>query len=262
MAVTRRRVPALLFPYGHTDAAAQIALWAGFALGYEAVRGLVVGTRETAFANARAVIRLEQRLGGLPELRVQRAVIDSGGTLLHLVDWTYWLAQFGVLLLGIVWVYYRDRDRYLRLRDTVILANVLGMLGYLLFPVAPPRLLPAYGFVDTLAQSEVLNHGTGIVRFLANPYAAMPSLHTADALALGLALAEGVRAPARRALFLAWPAWVVFALLATGNHFWLDAAAGVALVLAARAVVDRARKRPEAAKTAGRTNVKQSEPGR
>jgi membrane-associated phospholipid phosphatase len=119
-------------------------------------------------------------------------------------------------------------------------------------PTAPPRLLPDRGFVDTLAQSEALNHGTGVVELVANPYAAMPSLHAADALIVGVALAAVVERRWLKALFLAWPVWVCFSLLATANHFWLDVAAGVVLAVVAGAAVEWfMHRRPGAAAPAG-----------
>ena len=116
----------------------------------------------------------------------------------------------------------------------VIVANTIGLLGYVLVPTAPPRLLPGQHFVDTMASSP-LNHATDVVRLAGNPYAAMPSLHAADALALivGVALAMLVRPLWLKVLWLLWPCWVAFALMASGNHFWLDIAMGVALVAVA-----------------------------
>jgi membrane-associated phospholipid phosphatase len=91
-------------------------------------------------------------------------------------------------------------------------------------------MLPEWGFVDTLAQTASVDHGD-VGRF-ANQYAAMPSLHAMDALVVGVVLFTVTRRPVVRLLWLAWPAWVSFALMATGNHFWLDIAAGGTLALA------------------------------
>src|SRR5204862_194049 len=79
---------------------------------------------------------------------------------------------------------------------------------------APPRMFPSIGFID--------HHKSGVVELAANPYAAMPSLHAADALIVGLVLASLVRRPVWKVLWLVWPLWVCFAVMATGNHFWLD----------------------------------------
>jgi membrane-associated phospholipid phosphatase len=234
-------------PNGWGDFLCQVAIWLGFALGYQVARGLSDRGPAEAFRNARRLLRLEERLGGLPELAVERHVLASGSALVHIVDWTYWLAQFAVVGAALLWVYLRHNAGYPRLRDTIIIANTLGLVGYVALPVAPPRLLPERGFVDMLGQSEVLNQGSGIVHVLANPYAAMPSLHAADAFIVGVALAAASRSRWLKALFLLWPLWVCFALLATANHYWLDLAAGAALAALGAALTGtrgRARKRP------------------
>ena len=81
--------------------------------------------------------------------------------------------------------------------------------------------------MDTLAESEALSHGSGLVKLLANPYAAMPSLHAADALIIGVTLAVLARRPLLKVVFALYPLWVWFSLLATANHFWIDLAVGV-----------------------------------
>jgi membrane-associated phospholipid phosphatase len=98
-------------------------------------------------------------------------------------------------------------------------------------------MFPDFGFVDTLARFSSLNHGSAAIEFAANPYAAMPSLHAADALIVGVTMAVIVRRPAFKLLWLAWPAWVSFAVMATANHFWLDIAAGAVVAAIGAAVV-------------------------
>ena len=75
----------------------------------------------------------------------------------------------------------------------------------------------------------MLGHGSALVELVSNPYAAMPSLHAADALIVGVALAALVRQRALKVLFLLWPLWVWFSLIASANHLWVDIAAGVFL---------------------------------
>ena len=78
-----------------------------------------------------------------------------------------------------------------------------------------------------------------MIEFASNPYAAMPSLHAADALIVGVAMAIVCRNRLVKALWLAWPVWVWFTVMATGNHFWLDIAAGIVVAGIAAAVVNR-----------------------
>jgi membrane-associated phospholipid phosphatase len=72
-----------------------------------------------------------------------------------------------------------------------------------------------------------VNHGSGFIELASNPYAAMPSIHAADALIIGFAMAMLVRSRWARLAWTLWPSWVWFTVMATGNHFWLDVAAGV-----------------------------------
>src|SRR5919204_297385 len=105
------------------------------------------------------------------------------------------------------------------------------------------QLLIWIGFIDTLDQFGGLNHGSGLVQLAANPYAAMPSLHAADALIVGVILASVVRNRIAKAVWLVWPPWVSFAVMATGNHFWLDVVAGMLLGTLALAIVYQAKLR-------------------
>jgi membrane-associated phospholipid phosphatase len=221
----------ILLPKGWGDFLRQLALWVGFVLGYQIARGLSDRGAEEAFRNAHRVVRLEESLGGVGELELQRMALDAGNALVHAVNWTYWLAQFAVVAVGLLWIYLRRNHAYAPLRNTLIVVNTIALVGYVVLPTAPPRLLPGHGFIDTLASSEFLNHGSGIVQLAANPYAAMPSLHAADALIIGVALAAVVRSRVLEVVFLLFPLWVWFSLLATANHFWLDVVAGVVLAV-------------------------------
>src|SRR5205085_8994619 len=83
-----------------------------------------------------------------------------------------------------------------------------GLIGYIVLPTAPPRMFPSIGFID--------HHSNGVVQLAANPYAAMPSLHAADALIVGLVLSALVRRRLWKVVWLVWPFWVCFAVMATG----------------------------------------------
>jgi len=93
--------------------------------------------------------------------------------------------------------------------------------------------------VDTLASLGAPNHGSSFIQLASNPYAAMPSLHSADALIVGIGLALFVRSWFMKAIWLAWPVWVWISVMATGNHFWLDIAAGILVAGVAAPIVYR-----------------------
>ena len=227
-----------LLPRGWLDLFRQILIWFGFVLAYQVVRGIADRSPSVAFENARGVIDFERRVTGLWELSLQ-SWTESSHFLGVLTSWTYWLSQFAVVGLALLWVYFRRHDHFIRFRNLLRLANLIGLVGYVVLPTAPPRYFPELGFVDTLAAVGIANHGSALVELASNPYAAMPSLHAADALIVGVTLAILVRPRWLKALWLIWPVWVWFTVMATANHFWLDIAAGIAVVLVAAAVVHR-----------------------
>jgi membrane-associated phospholipid phosphatase len=236
-----------VLPRGYRDFARQLLIWLGFVVAYQLARGVADRDPAEAIRNGLAVIDLQERLGGLWEVSLQGALLSSD-FLMTLTSWTYWLSQFAVLGLALLFVYVRRNDAFLRFRNTILAANVIGLAGYIAFPTAPPRMFGEYGFVDVLAQFSSLNHGSAVVELASNPYAAMPSLHAADSLIVGLTMALLVRRLACKLLWLAWPAWVAFCVMATGNHFWLDIAAGAAVALLAAAAVSATSLRPAPAR--------------
>ena len=217
-----------LLPRGWSDLGRQLAIWFGFALLYQLARGAADRDPAKAFANGHHVVAFEQRFASrLYELTFQNFV-DQRHLLQTAVSWTYWLSEFAVLGLAILFVYLRRHDAFLGFRNSILLANMIGLLGYVFVPTAPPRLL-GIGFAD--------QHRDGLVNLAANPYAAMPSLHAADALIVGVVMAIVCRRLWAKVLWAAWPAWVWFAVMATGNHFWLDCVAGFAVGLLAMTAV-------------------------
>jgi hypothetical protein len=227
-----------VLPRGYRDFGLQLAIWIGFALVYQVARGVADRDAARAFENGLKVIDIEQRAGSLFELSLQ-GVLQSSQLLVTLSSWTYWLSQFTVLGLTLLWVYVRHNDRFLRFRNWVITANLIGLGGYVLLPTAPPRMFPDFGYVDTLASFSSLNHGSALIELASNPYAAMPSLHAADSLIVAITMALIVRSKVAKGLWLLWPAWVWFCVMATANHFWLDIAAGIAVAALAAPTVFR-----------------------
>src|SRR5918994_2941637 len=221
-----------LLPRGWGDFLFQLSLWFGFILAYQVARGIADRGPLEAFQNGRFVIDAERTLHTFIEVDLQ-SVITKSGLLVNAVNVTYWLSQFPVLGLGLLWIYLFRNDVFPRVRNWVLATNIIALVGYVLMPTAPPRLFPEEGFVDTLAQSSVLNNGSGLLQLASNPYAAMPSVHAADALIVGFAMAMLVRTRWARVVWTLWPSWVWFSVMATGNHFWLDIAGGAGLAVVA-----------------------------
>ncbi|MBA3717376.1 MAG: phosphatase PAP2 family protein [Actinobacteria bacterium] len=223
-------------PLGWSDLLRQLAIWFGFLFTYQLARGLADRNPAKAFENGLGVVSLEKHVHGLFELTLQRITINSH-LLTTLTSWTYWLSQFTVLGLALLWVYLRRHEHFARFRNTILLANLIGLIGYVALPTAPPRMFPQLGFVDTIATFGI-NHGSGFVQLASNQFAAMPSLHSADALIVGVTLAFIVKRWVFKILWLLWPAWVWFSVMATANHFWLDVVAGVAVAALAVAILN------------------------
>jgi membrane-associated phospholipid phosphatase len=225
-------------PRGWAHLVLQFAIWIGFYAAYQVARGAADHSVTRAFANGEWIIDFQRSLGSMIELPLQQ-LVESSSLLIQATSYTYWLSQFAVVGFALLYVYFRAHERFIRFRNTLIVANLIGLVGYVAFPTAPPRMFPQAGFSDTLAQHAALTHNSGLVQFSANPYAAMPSLHSCDALIVGVVMALVVRSRWAKALWLAWPAWVWFSVMATGNHFWLDIAAGIVVAGVAAAIVYR-----------------------
>lgn len=195
---------------------------------------------DEALRNAVRVIDLEKALGLFQELRIQE----------WFLDWTFFLqfwnlfygtAHFAVTIFTLAWLYRRYPVLYPRLRSSFLCTTGLALVGFSLFPLMPPRLLAdcgefggclaAYPFVDTLSEAGGLwSFDSGTMQKISNQYAAMPSLHFAWAAWCALALYSVLRSPFTRALAVAYPVATLFAVIVTGNHYWIDALGGVAVL--------------------------------
>jgi membrane-associated phospholipid phosphatase len=215
-----------VLPRGYAHFVGQVVIWLGFYFSYLAVRGVADRDPTKAFVNGLNVIDFEQRtLHHLFEQTAQR-IVDSSHILLTAAAWTYWNSELTVLCITLLFIYLRRHEWFSRFRNTVLLANVIGLLGYVVMPTAPPWMYPGL-FTDGV------NHSTGLVNAMANPYAAMPSLHAADALIVGIFLFRACRHRWAKALWALWPAWVWFCVMATANHYLLDVLAGILVALIA-----------------------------
>jgi membrane-associated phospholipid phosphatase len=227
-----------VLPRGWRDFGLQIAIWLGFYVGYMGVRSLADRNETKALLNGFRVIDFEQHLTRRFVEQSAQSIADSSHLLITAAAWTYWNSEFTVIGLSLLWVYLRRHDWFKRFRNTILLANMIGLVGYVLMPTAPPWMFPTYGFVDGV------NHQTGFGA-LANPYAAMPSLHAADALIVGIFLFRASRHWWTKAIWALWPAWVWFCVLATANHFWLDVLAGIVVAIVSVTIVSTVARRRE-----------------
>jgi membrane-associated phospholipid phosphatase len=214
-----------ILPRGWGHFGLQVGLWLGFYISYLAVRSDIDQNPAKALANGLKVMHIEQRYTHhLFELTVQR-VADSSHFLLTAAAWTYWNSEFTVIGLTLLWVYLRRHERFARFRNTILLANLMGLVCYALMPTAPPWMFTGEGFVPGV------NHSSELIHTFGNQYAAMPSLHAADALIVGYCMALSCRRFWAKALWAVWPLWVWFCVIATANHYVLDVLAGIAVAV-------------------------------
>ena len=216
-------------PRGPLDLLLQLAL---IALAYTvwryargAVHGDTVAELGPALANGRELVDWERSLGLLFEPSVQSWAIDWGWPG-ELARWGYANLHFKLGCLGLLAVYFWRAGSYPFVRNMVIAAMAISLLGYAFYPTAPPRFLPELGLDGSSAVTgnEPLRlSGTDA---LYNPFAAVPSMHVGLALILAGSLALLARRAWVRGLLLSYPLLMTYVVVASGNHFWLDALYG------------------------------------
>jgi hypothetical protein len=216
-----------------TEAAGALTLYGV----YELARGLVGADTAEADAHAHRVVALERSLHLFAEANVQRAVQNLPG-LTSLLGAAYLTLHLAVTAGVLLWLHRRRPDGFPFVRTALLLASGLALVGFLVYPTAPPR-LAGVGILDTVSGRHVdLNRG--LVSSLYNPYAAVPSMHIGYALIAAAALLRHGRRHVVRAIGALYPPLVLLVIVATGNHFFLDAAAGAlvaALAVALAAVL-------------------------
>jgi hypothetical protein len=197
---------------------------------YEAARGFVVGDRRVAVDHAQTVASLERRLHLFVEPNVQHAARALPGLLTLLGD-AYLTLHLSVTAALLLWLHQRRPAVFARTRTTLLLASALALIGFVAFPTAPPR-LAGLGIADTVSGGHV-NLNKGLVSALYNPYAAVPSMHVGYALIVAAALLRYGGTRTVRFGAAAYPLLVLLVIVATGNHFLFDAAAGALVALLA-----------------------------
>jgi hypothetical protein len=235
-------------PHGPLDVLRQVLLLAATFYAYSLVRGFAddPGAAQTAFDNARAVMSLEQALGLFVEPSVQAWAMSSG-FLVDAASWVYVNAQTSVMLGALVWIYLFRNPSFNFVRNMIMIAMGFALVGYVVYPTAPPRFFPEWGFFDSVSEFTGVEPDSGAVDALFNPYAAIPSMHVGYALVIGWSLARLVERRFWRACWWAYPFVVTFVIVATANHFLLDAVLGALVAgLAALTARELGRARPAA----------------
>ena len=240
-----------LLPRGWVDPFRQLAMFAAAFMLYGLVRGLVHsgGGTYTPFGNATKVIDLERTLHIFIEPSVQ-AWTANFHWLMNALAWSYLNTQFVITTAVIVFIYFRYNHSFYFVRNMFLIAMGLALIGYTVFPTAPPRLMPEWGFTDPVSQLMAPTKGwfdyTG-AGHMTNDYAAIPSMHVCFAVMIAWPMAKLVSWRWAKVLWALYPLFVTYIVIATGNHFLVDVFLGVltAGVAAALAYRPLALARPE-----------------
>ncbi|MER6784769.1 phosphatase PAP2 family protein [Streptomyces sp. NPDC000658] len=194
---------------------------------YSLVRNAVPEQRGAALRNADWIWRAEQTLGFAWEESVNRAV-NSVTWLIVGMNYYYATLHFVVTLTVLVWLYRSHPGRYAAARLVLFATTAVALAGYYLYPLAPPRLMPGGDFIDTVAAHQTWGSmASGDLKHMSNQYAAMPSMHIGWSVWCGLTVFALARLPWVRVLGLLYPMGTLVVIVATANHFWLDAVGGV-----------------------------------
>jgi len=228
-----------VLPHGPIDVARQLSLFAVAYAGYELVRGIVGPGSGRAFADATRIIDLERTLHVFVEPQVQQWVTGHAHWLLDLADWTYLNAHFALSVGALTFIYLRRNDSFYFVRNIFVIAMLIALVGYCVFPTAPPRLMTQWGFTDSIRQFTGVNVEQGPSSVLLNPYAAVPSMHVCVALMLGVPMSRLVHSRPARLLWRAYPAFIAFVVVVTANHYFTDVVLGALTAAVSALLADR-----------------------
>lgn len=250
-------------PRGPLDLLIQFAVIAAAYTAWRYARGAVAPSDlGAAFAHGRDLVSVERDLHSFVEVDVQSWAVDVGWAG-EVARWGYANLHFKGSCLALLVIYFGWRGSFGFVRNTALAAMAISLLGYWLYPTAPPRFLEELGLDGSSAVTGndpvLVNAGDALF----NPVAAVPSMHVGLATIFAVSLALLVRPAWLKVLLLAYPLFMTYIVVATGNHYWIDGlfgllaaalAAGVAVLLA-RLNPDWAFGRERPARAPGRMDV-------
>ncbi len=231
--------PVRFLPNGILDALVNLAIVMAAYWIYRYSRGMVdyEAAKTTAFANADWIISAERTL----HLDMEHAMQSFSHTVPGLNDvssFMYINFQSTVTFGAAAYIYSAHNQAFGFVRNMFIVAWLIAIVCYVLVPTAPPRLIPGFGISDSVHEFTGVDPNAGAVSKLFNPYAAVPSMHVGFAMMIGLPLARLSKTKAVRIFWGLYPLAVTYVVMATGNHFFLDAVFG-AMAVGAAALVAR-----------------------
>jgi membrane-associated phospholipid phosphatase len=246
-------------PKGWGDLGRQIGILVGVDLAYTFVRGIVDSEKALAMTHGQQLIDLERATGTFFEPSLQAFFLPAQW-IVDLANQIYLNAQFSVALGFLLWLYLFRNESYYFVRNMFVVAMGLALVGYTLYPTAPPRMFPELGFVDTINDYSNVNHDSSLAKIFINPYAAVPSMHCAFAMMIGGTGFMVCKHWVSRIAWAFWPLLVSWVTIVTANHYWVDAVLGWMVALAAALAAARlARARPEAWAFRARAQAREAE---
>ncbi len=243
-----RLIEERVLPRGWPDVLRQVLLFLAAYVLYQVVRGLIGSGGYKPFGDATKIIDLERVLHVFAEPSIQ-AWAANKHVLMDVSDWTYLNAHYVVTLGALVFIYLRRNDSFYFIRNMFMIAMAIALVGYAVYPTAPPRLMPEWGFTDSISQFLGTFHvDDGPGKAFLNFYAAVPSMHVCFAVLVGCPMARLVRHWPAKIAWSLYPFWITFVVVATGNHYFTDVLLGAATAGASALFAQRllARARPDA----------------
>jgi membrane-associated phospholipid phosphatase len=217
-----RWIEAHVLPRGWRDVFKQVGLFLAAYILYQLVRGLINdGSPYKPFGDAMRIIDLERVLHVFVEPSIQAWALNKHW-LMDFADWTYLNAHYIVTLGALVFIYLRRNDSFYFVRNMFMIAMAIALVGYAVYPTAPPRLMPEWGFTDSISQflGTPVDYGPG--KGLLNFYAAVPSMHVCFAVMVGMPMMRLVKHWPAKVAWGLYPLLITFVVVATGNHYFTD----------------------------------------
>jgi len=209
----------------------EIGLVVGTYFAYMYSRTLVFSDFQgTALANAQRVIDFEKNLGFFWEPVWQSWTIESARSLVIFFNWAYIVTFFPIVLTASIVLYFTNRERYKYYRNVVLLSFLIALVGFMLFPLAPPRMIADH-FVDTINIFGPSGYASRDLANYYNAYAAMPSLHFSWTVMFGIIFLR-TNNKLLKVFGVIYPTMTLFAITITGNHYIMDAIGGGLLIMA------------------------------
>ena len=186
-----------------------------------------------AYENAFKIISFESAIGLFWEQRWQGWALENARLVIIFLNGVYTFGYWPIIFTTAIVMYIKDRPTYAYYRNIVLLSFFLALIAFSALPLAPPRFLPEYGFVNTLELFGPSIYGSRDMAPYYNLFAAMPSLHFGWTLLVGVYLLRRTKYIWLKVFGVVYPTVTFFAITLTANHYIIDALGGGAVIIGA-----------------------------